>query len=73
MSIYNKVIDKCFPPEEPKPEKKKLERTPHQPGDPQWERMANSVARTFVGGLYACGDCGRPRLKSYCCTFCGGE
>jgi hypothetical protein len=51
----------------------KIKKTEHERGEPAWERMANNVARNFVGGMDECKTCGRPRVQRYCCTFCGGE
>ena len=42
-----------------------------KPYTPQWEQLANQVARDFAPTIRPCVDCGRPVANGYCCTHCG--
>jgi hypothetical protein len=42
-----------------------------QPYSVVWERLADQVARDYCPELYPCGQCRRPVVRGYCCTFCG--
>jgi hypothetical protein len=44
-----------------------------EPYTPEWERLANQVARDFAPTIYPCADCGRPVANGYCCTHCGSN
>ena len=50
------------------PKKRKLRKM--ESNTPQWEKMANSLARSWVE-IHPCRDCGRPVIKGYCCSYCG--
>ena len=38
---------------------------------PEWERVANNIARSFCPSIYPCGKCEYPVVDGYCCTSCG--
>lgn len=42
-----------------------------EPYTPQWESLANSLARNWVPTIYPCHDCGGPVIKGYVCERCG--
>ena len=37
-----------------------------------WERLANTLARSWVQ-VRPCRNCGRPVVDGYCCSFCGSD
>ena len=41
------------------------------PRTPEWQRLADKVARSFVADIYPCGKCGYPVIPGFCCTGCG--
>ena len=41
-----------------------------EPYTPQWERMANSLARDYAPTIKPCKECGHPVIDGYCCGFC---
>lgn len=45
--------------------KKKME-----PYSDAWERIANSLARSFAPDIHPCKHCGYPVIHGYCCTSC---
>jgi len=44
--------------------------TPIERHSEEWERRANSVARSYVV-LSSCQKCNSPVIKGCCCTYCG--
>jgi len=51
-----------------KTENKKVRKI--KPGTAGWEKMANSLARSYCL-IKACRDCGYPVVVGYCCSVCG--
>lgn len=41
-----------------------------EPHTDEWNRMANSLARSFAPPIHICRDCGGPVIQGYCCTRC---
>ena len=44
-----------------------------EPYTPEWELLANRLARSFVHGIYPCKHCGYPVIPGYCCGTCGSS
>jgi len=42
-----------------------------KPHTPQWERMANELARGYAPSIHPCRHCGGPVVDGYCCERCG--
>ena len=40
---------------------------------PQWQRLANQIAREYAPDIYVCAKCQYPVLSGYCCQFCGSN
>lgn len=38
---------------------------------PEWECVANNIARSFCPSIYPCAKCEYPVVDGYCCTHCG--
>ena len=42
-----------------------------EPYTEKWERLAGSIARTYLPGMYPCNKCGGPVVRGYICETCG--
>ena len=38
---------------------------------PEWEKIANNMARSYCPNIYPCGKCESPVIEGYCCITCG--
>jgi hypothetical protein len=42
-----------------------------EPYTPEWNKLANIVARNFAPPIRPCRECGYPVVDGYCCGRCG--
>lgn len=42
----------------------------YNPDSLQWEKMANSLARSYCPPIHICRDCNAPVIQGYCCDYC---
>jgi hypothetical protein len=71
MSAEDRVDPECMAKPKRPPRRDMPARM--EPYTPEWERMANRMAREFCPRLYPCADCGGPVVKGYCCRRCGSS